>query len=79
MTRNISRPRSLSVSASRASWLAALPALGRPLEAVVAVCAECAARSWALTTFVAATRAKHLLAVAVHEDRAHPHLDALTR
>ncbi|WP_407987656.1 hypothetical protein [Kitasatospora sp. CMC57] len=45
----------------------------------MAVCAECAARSWALTTFVAATRAKHLLAVAVHEDRAHPHLDALTR
>ncbi len=33
----------------------------------------------AMTTFVAATRARHLLALAVHEDRATPHLDALSR
>ncbi|MFD7645808.1 UvrD-helicase domain-containing protein [Kitasatospora sp. NPDC059795] len=36
-------------------------------------------RHAAMTTFVAATRAKHLLALAVHEDRATPHLDALAR
>lgn len=33
----------------------------------------------AMTTFVAATRAKHLLALAIHEDRAHAYLGALTR
>ncbi|MFD8754943.1 UvrD-helicase domain-containing protein [Kitasatospora sp. NPDC059577] len=36
-------------------------------------------RHAAMTTFVAATRAKHLLALAVHEDRANPYLEALTR
>ncbi|MGW4696648.1 UvrD-helicase domain-containing protein [Kitasatospora cineracea] len=37
------------------------------------------ARHAAMTTFVAATRARHLLALAVHEDRATPHLNALAR
>ncbi|MFG2914768.1 AAA family ATPase [Kitasatospora sp. NPDC048298] len=36
-------------------------------------------RHAAMTTFVAATRAKHLLALAVHESRANPHLEALAR
>ncbi|MFJ6381332.1 UvrD-helicase domain-containing protein [Kitasatospora sp. NPDC092039] len=36
-------------------------------------------RHAAMTTFVAATRAKHLLALAVHESRANPHLEALVR
>ncbi|WP_329486715.1 UvrD-helicase domain-containing protein [Kitasatospora sp. NBC_01246] len=36
-------------------------------------------RHAAMTTFVAATRARHLLALAVHEGRANPHLDALAR
>ncbi|MER7702407.1 UvrD-helicase domain-containing protein [Kitasatospora sp. NPDC097605] len=36
-------------------------------------------RHAAMTTFVAATRARHLLALAVHEDRANPHLGALAR
>jgi DNA helicase-2/ATP-dependent DNA helicase PcrA len=35
------------------------------------------ARQAALTTFVAATRPAHLLALAVHRDRAEPHLQAL--
>ncbi|MFB7123711.1 UvrD-helicase domain-containing protein [Kitasatospora sp. NPDC056273] len=36
-------------------------------------------RHAAMNTFVAATRARYLLAVAVHEDRANPHLGALGR
>jgi len=35
------------------------------------------AQQAALTAFVAATRARHLLALAVHRDRAAPHLEAL--
>ena len=36
-------------------------------------------RRTALTTFVAATRARYLLALAVHRERAEPHLEALRR